>query len=159
MGIRIDVPGKQVYQIETIVFDLNGTLAVDGRLRSNTRELLKNLAGKVDVHVLTADTHHSALHIQEALGDIINVHVLAGENTVESKRTFIKEAGSQQTAAVGNGANDMGMLEEAVLSIAVLEAEGCSAEILLKADIVVRNTDDAIGLFLNPRRIVATLRR
>ena len=159
MGVRIDVPGKQVYQINTIVFDLNGTLAVDGRLRSTTRELLKNLAGKVDVHVLTADTHHSALHIQESLGDKINMHVLAGENTVEAKRIFIKETGPEQTAAVGNGANDAGMLEEAVLGIAVLEAEGCSADILLKADIVVRNTDEALGLFLNPNRIIATLRR
>ncbi len=159
MGLKIDVPGRQTYQVEAIVFDLNGTLTIDGELRSSTRELLLELAEEVSIHILTADTHHSASMVQESLGGKVKVHVLQGDYTLEAKRTLIKELGPGQTAAVGNGANDAGLLEEACLSVAVLEKEGCAAEVLSRANILVRSTDDALKLFLNTRRIIATLRR
>ncbi len=159
MGIEFDVPGRQKHLIETIVFDLNGTLTVDGKLRPSTRELLLALAEKVSLHVLTADTNRSASLVQDALGDKVKVQVLPGNKTLEAKRNFVRELGAQQTAAVGNGANDAGLLEEACLGVAVLEEEGCAAEILSRADILVRSTDNALQLFLNPKRIIATLRR
>ncbi len=159
MGIKFDVPGRQAYQVKAIVFDLNGTLAVDGKLRPSTRELLGKLVENVSVYVLTADTHDTASRVRESLGAKVEVQVLQGENTTEAKRAFIQKLGPKSTVAVGNGANDAGMLEEAVLGLAVLEEEGAAAGLLCKADLVVRSIDDALALLLHPRRIVATLRR
>ncbi len=159
MGICFDVPGRGSYHLDAIVFDLNGTLTVDGRLSPSTSELLFRVSEKVALYVLTADTQSSASRIQDSLGEGIQLMVLSGDDTTRAKRRFVQKMDSHHVAAVGNGANDAGMLEEAVLGIAVLEEEGCAAEILLKADIAVRHIDEALGLFLNPGRLIATLRR
>jgi len=94
----------------------------------------------------------------DIFGEKINVKILSGDHTSAAKRSFVKELGSGHVAAAGNGFNDVEMLEEAVLSIAVLEAEGCSPDILFKADIVVRSIDEAFMLLLKPKRLIATLR-
>jgi len=60
--------------------------------------------------------------------------------------------------AIGNGANDAAMLQEAALGIAVLGPEGLAAEALLAADVVVASIEDALDLLLRPHRLVATLR-
>ena len=62
-------------------------------------------------------------------------------------------------AAIGNGANDADMLQTAAVGIAVLGAEGLAAETLLAADVVCANPLDALDLLLNPRRLIATLRK
>ena len=50
------------------------------------------------------------------------------------------------------------MLRLAALGIAVLQAEGASAETLAAADLVVPCATDALDLFLHPRRLMASLR-
>jgi len=158
MSISIDVPGRDPYRIENIVFDLNGTLTTDGRLENRTRELLQQLSKKVFLYILTADTHNSASRLQNELGETINMTVLEGSSTATSKKEFVQKKNPVFTAAVGNGVNDMEMLEKAVLSIAVIGKEGCYPGLLDKADLVVNHIDNAIEMFLWPRRIKATLR-
>jgi soluble P-type ATPase len=51
------------------------------------------------------------------------------------------------------------MLEEAALGIAVLGPEGLAVPALLAADVLVASIEDALDLLLNPRRLIATLRR
>lgn len=51
------------------------------------------------------------------------------------------------------------MFEICALSILIVGDEGYSAKALLKADIVVKSSEDALMLLLNPKRITATLRR
>ncbi|HZY44758.1 MAG TPA: HAD hydrolase family protein, partial [Anaerolineae bacterium] len=63
------------------------------------------------------------------------------------------------TVAIGNGANDVEMLKAAAIGIAVLGREGTASEAIAAADIVTLNVIDAIDLLLNPKRLVATLRR
>ena len=60
---------------------------------------------------------------------------------------------------VGNGNNDIDMLKNAELGIAIIGKEGCSVKSLLSADIVVNNIIDAINLLLNEKRMIATLRK
>ena len=158
MSISIDIPGRDSYRIENIVFDLNGTLTTDGRLENRTRELLQQLSKKVFLYILTADTQNSASRLQNELGEAVNVTVLEGSSTAAAKRKFIQEKNPVYTAAVGNGVNDMEMLEEAALSIAVIGKEGCYPGLFSKADLVVNHIDNAIEMFLWPRRIKATLR-
>ena len=61
--------------------------------------------------------------------------------------------------AIGQGANDAGMLESAAIGICVLSSEGAAVETLLKADLVVSDIFEAFELLENPLRIVASLRK
>ncbi len=159
MGISIEVPGWQTVHIKAVVFDLNGTLTVDGEIQLHTAALLQQLSQKVSVYVLTADTLNSSAQIQEQLGGSIKITVLSGAETTSAKRSFVQKLGPTHTAAVGNGANDIEMLEEAALGIAVLGEEGCSVGACLKADLLVRHINDAVNILLKPQRLAATLRR
>jgi len=51
------------------------------------------------------------------------------------------------------------MLETAAIGIVVLGSEGASVDALRTADIVATNPLVALDLVLNPKRLVATLRR
>jgi len=51
------------------------------------------------------------------------------------------------------------MFKEAALSICILGEEGTAVNALLNAHIIVNNINDALDLFLFPKRLVATLRR
>ena len=51
------------------------------------------------------------------------------------------------------------MLKAAALGIAVIGHEGAAFEALAAADVVTHDIFDAIGLLLNPKRLIATLRR
>ena len=54
--IQVDIPGYRVVQLEHLVMDYNGTLAVDGCLESGVREALEALSAQLTIHVITADT-------------------------------------------------------------------------------------------------------
>jgi soluble P-type ATPase len=71
----------------------------------------------------------------------------------------MSQLGSAHAAAVGQGANDAGMIKEAALGICILSSEGTAVETLLAADLVVPDIYTAIELFENPIRLVATLRK
>jgi soluble P-type ATPase len=61
--------------------------------------------------------------------------------------------------AIGQGANDAGMLREAGLGICVLSPEGTAVETLMNADLVASSIFEALELLEKPLRIVATLRK
>jgi len=60
---------------------------------------------------------------------------------------------------IGNGNNDCSMLEKSELGILVIGKEGASTKALLKSNLVVTDIKDAINLFLNEKRLIATLRK
>ncbi|MEO2151493.1 MAG: HAD family hydrolase, partial [Thermococcus sp.] len=61
--------------------------------------------------------------------------------------------------AVGNGNNDVAMLEKAELAFCVIGREGASVDALLASDVVVTDVRDAIEMLLNEKKLIATLRR
>jgi soluble P-type ATPase len=61
------------------------------------------------------------------------------------------------TVAIGNGSNDQLILKEAAFGIAVLGEEGVSVSAIKSADIVVKSIQNALDLFLKPRRLTTTL--
>ena len=77
----------------------------------------------------------------------------------EQKAAYLYQLGPEQTAAIGQGANDAEMLRTAVLGIAVISREGLSVEALSAADLVVPDILSAFELFEKPVRIVASLRK
>ncbi len=65
----------------------------------------------------------------------------------------------EQVVAIGQGANDAGMLSEAVIGIAVNSQEGLATEAIQAADLVLPDIHSALGMLENPMRLVASLRR
>ena len=153
-GIRLDLPGGRRLCLEHVVFDFNGTLAVDGKLVRGVARRLRKLATLLAVVVMTADTFGTA---RRALAGLpLTVHVVRGGT---EKRRYVDSVGRKTVAAIGNGVNDVPMFRAAALGIAVCGAEGTSGELLRVATIFVRDVNNACDLLVNPRRIVATLRR
>ena len=60
---------------------------------------------------------------------------------------------------MGNGANDVSMLRECALGICVLGREGVAAEAMMASDVVTPDINAALDLLLNPKRLIASLRR
>ena len=143
--------------LEHIVFDFNGTLACDGILDEGVAERLVALAAKLQLHVLTGDTFGMAA--KQLAGLPCKLTVLPSSGQSEAKLAYLERLGKDKTATIGNGFNDRLMLESACLSVAVLQDEGLASVNLLAADILVQRIVDAIELFLNPLRLVATLRQ
>jgi P-type E1-E2 ATPase len=151
----VDVPGRGQIQFSHLVLDLNGTLAVDGRVPDAVARRLRALSERLHVQVVTADTFGTAARL-EGLGT--QVHVLPPGDHVEAKAVFVRTLGAATTAAIGNGSNDALMLREAGLGIAVVGREGAAGAAVRAADIVVTRIEDALDLLLTPTRLIATLR-
>jgi len=154
--VKIDIPGFGQMVLSDMVLDYNGTLAVDGKLRSGVAEKLNVLAGQISVHVITADTFGSAA------SNLANVnctlHVLPPGNQAAAKQAYVNSFDAEHTVAIGNGRNDQLMLQTAAIGIAVLLNEGVSFEAARSANILVRDIGDALDLLLYPLRLKATLR-
>jgi len=102
---------------------------------------------------MTADTMGTA---REALRGLpVEVRLIA---TGADKLRFVREIGASRVAAIGNGRNDVLMVEAAALGIAIVGPEGAAGELVRVADVVVRDALDAFGLLLRPLRLKATLR-
>lgn len=154
---KITLPGRAItMEIKYLLLDLNGTLSVDGVLIEGVKERIELLKQELVIYLLTADTMGKGRNISSELG--IELYVVDADNGRENKSAFMHKLGAGSTAAIGNGYNDISMLQEAGLSIAVIGPEGCCSEALTNSDIVVYNVLDALDLLLKPLRIIATLR-
>jgi P-type E1-E2 ATPase len=154
--INIDVPGFGPLQLEHLVLDFNGTLAVDGELLPRVAERLGALGSRLSIHVLTADTHGTAARALAGVACSLAIAPPSGQ--AEAKRRFVEALGAEHVVAIGNGRNDRLMLEAARVGIAVVQAEGGSPHALAAADLVVPTIADALDLLVHPLRLVATLR-
>ncbi len=155
--ICIEAPGWGRREIEHLVIDMNGTLAFAGRIVPEAEERLAKLSMKLRVHVCTAD--HFGTAAEETRRYSVALKVIQGQNQVEEKAEFVRRLGPLQVAAVGNGAADTRMLEEAAVGIAVIGPEGASPQTIAAADVVCVDIADALDLLLFPERLAATLRR
>lgn len=154
--IQVEIPGWGSIEIQSVVFDLNGTLATDGKIPADVKAKIKTLAEMTRVYVLTADTQETA---ESEVKDLkVELVVVEEEDSKTTKSEFLKTLDPEKTVAIGNGSNDQLMLKEAALGIAVVGDEGVSALALKHADVMVRNISDAFNLLLKPKRLVATLR-
>ena len=151
--IRIEIPQRGVFELQHAVFDVNGTLAVDGKPIPGVAAGLKSLATFLTVHALTAGTHGNVTELERSLGMPLEII-----RTGEDKARFVQQLGPDNVIAFGNGSNDAAMLRLAAIGIAVLSAEGVSIMALQAADVLACGPIDAIDLVLNPKRLIATLR-
>lgn len=154
--INVNVPGRCTYQIENVVFDYNGTIAVNGSISSSTREKISLLCDMANVYVLTADTYCSAAKECEGLN--LKLKTFPKDNAADFKAKIVNELGRDKTICFGNGYNDIKMFEIASLSVAVLEKEGICGALLKESDILVKSIEDGINLLINTNALIATLR-
>lgn len=154
--IASDIPGFGRLRLERLVLDVNGTIACDGVAIDGVAERLAALSETLRVVALTAATHGPVDDLAVELG--IDIEVIEAGAEAERKRDHILRMGSGEVCAIGNGANDVLMLREAAVGIAVLGPEGTASEALAAADIAVRGITEALDLLLYPARLVATLR-
>ena len=54
--IRIEIPGFKTVEIDNLVLDFNGTIALDGNLVDGVDGRLVSLSHLVNIHIVTADT-------------------------------------------------------------------------------------------------------
>ena len=156
--IELQIPGRGIIELEYAVFDVNGTLAVDGQLIEGVEPLIAQLRDRLEVRLLTADTHGKQAEIDRQL-EFTADRLQPGGHEREQKADYVRALGAHKVVAIGNGGNDVDMLKAAALGIAVIGHEGAAFETLAAADVVTYDVIDAIGLLLNPKRLVATLRR
>ncbi|MFZ5898728.1 MAG: HAD family hydrolase [Bacillota bacterium] len=155
--MRVNIPSRGELELKAAVFDYNGTLANGGQLVEGVLDRLVMLSRTMDVYVITADTFGT---VRQTLADFpVQVVVLSVEPGGPAKEKFVLSLGASYVAAFGNGANDALMLKAAGLGVVVLGDEGAAVETLVNADIAVRTITEGIDLLLDPRRLVATLRR
>jgi len=153
---KLTIPGFKHLEIKYLVFDFNGSLAIDGILMPGLREMLLNLSSDFEIHVITADTFGQA--VSQLKGIPCHLKILQGDHQAEAKRDYVSKLGSSQTIALGNGRNDRFMLRDAAVGIVVLQEEGSSSETVQAADVVCNNIFDALHLLTHPKRLMATLR-
>ena len=155
--IELNIPGRGQIELEHLVCDVNGTLAVDGILQDGLVRSLSALKDRLTLHLLTADTHGQQKTIDQQL-NLKAQRVQPGDEALQ-KAEYVRRLGAGSVAAIGQGANDAAMLKEARLGICVLSLEGVAVETLLAADLVVPDIISALDLLEKPLRIVANLRK
>lgn len=156
--IKFSIPGfEENLNIEHLLLDYNGSLAEDGKLLPSAKKMLNELSNKIHVHVITADTFGI---VKQELEDInLRIKIIQKGEEAPQKLEYLKELGANSTICIGNGRNDVLMLQEAVIGIVVLNSEGTAIDALHAADILCDNIKDAFDLVLNPMRMRATLRK
>jgi soluble P-type ATPase len=153
--MKIDIPGWGNVDIENIVIDLDGTIATDGRISLEVKEKIGALSNLAKIYILTANSQGPA--DEEILGMKAELIKVPNEDSKRGKLDFLKTLNLEMTVAIGNGSNDQLILKEAALGIAVLGDEGVSVSAVKSADIVVKNIQNALDLFLKPKRLITTL--
>ncbi len=154
--LEVRIPGRQPLEIDHLVLDYNGTLALDGKLIAGVAERLLALSERLAIHVITADTFGLAAVETSQLP--VTLQIIGTGDQAKAKLDLIESLGADRVVALGNGANDRLMLERAALGFCILGTEGAATAALVASDLVVRHPTDGLDLLLKPGRLAATLR-
>lgn len=153
--LRIDLPGQPPLELNHLVLDFNGTLALRGAVVDGVAERVRRLGESLTLHCVTGDTFGTAKAALEGLP--IELHVLPPTGQSVAKRDFATslEGG---VCAIGNGWNDRLMLAQVDIGLAVMMNEGAASATIMAARAVFPSILDALDALLVPGRMVAVLR-
>lgn len=153
MTVVVTIPGSAELRLEHLLLDVNGTLTNRGALIDGVQQRIAALQGSLSIHLVSADTFGTLDRIAEQLR-VTGVRAASGED----KLRRLHQLGADRCVVIGNGANDMLVLEAAALGVAVLGPEGASAAALRAADLICNSAADALDLLREPTALSATLR-
>ncbi len=147
-------PNNSELVIETIVLDLNGTLAVYGNVSIETKSrILKLKSMGYRIVLISGDIRGNAAMVAKDL----NIELFLGADSQE-KAKQMQQFDKEKTAAIGNARIDIGTFDNAAISIATLQAEGIHSGIINHVDIIVPSINDALHLFIDVKSLEASLR-
>jgi soluble P-type ATPase len=153
--IPIERPGRDPLEIESILLDFDGTLAIDRRVHPKVKDKINLLSKRTNIYVLT--TQKKEL-IEERLRKVkAEIIYLAEGDSSRRKLDLLRQLGPTRCVAIGNGMDDAAIIEEAGIGICVINKEGSSGEAIKNADLVFADILDALDFLLKPLRQKATL--
>ena len=155
-NISVNIPAFKQIDIEHLICDFNGTIAVNGKLIDGVKDRLNKISESIQVHIITADTFGTVKNELEGIN--CKLVIISEGNQTEEKLNFLRSCGGNVSVCVGNGRNDKLMLKEAIIGIALIQDEGTFTETIISSDIVCKSINDALDLLLNPKRLIATMR-
>jgi soluble P-type ATPase len=170
--ITIQRPGQSNLEVEFILIDFEGTLASDRRVHPKAKDKINLLSKRVKIYIFVNPPippfdkggrggilpKEEKERVEEALRKIKAEIVYLTEGEASQKKSdLLRQLGQAKTVAIGNGADDVAMIEEAGFGICVLGKEGTFSEAMKKADVVFLNILDALDFLLRPLRQKATL--
>jgi soluble P-type ATPase len=151
--ISREIPGAGSFELDHLLLDVNGTLANRARLIDGVEDRIGRAREQLEVHLLSADTLGTLDETAAGLGvDAQRV------DTGAEKREYAEQLGPDRCAAIGNGLNDIPMLETVRFGIAVIGPEGAGGRTLVAADAVCGAILDAFDLLLEADTTASTLR-
>ncbi|MCX8118551.1 MAG: hypothetical protein N3G78_11535 [Desulfobacterota bacterium] len=153
--ISIQRPAQAALEIDTLLIDLEGTLAADGRIHPKAKDKINLLSKRVKIYIFLKDRREK---IEERLRTVKaeRIYLETGGST-QGKLDLLRKLDPQRTVVIGNGVDDGPLFEEAGFSICVIGREGASGEALRKADLVVTDILHGLDFLLKPLRQQATL--
>ncbi len=152
--MKIEIPKGETIEINTIVLDLNGTLAVKGVVSEQTKQLIHKLKTlNYRIVLISGDIRGNAKIISDELG----IELFLGATSL-AKAEQMKQFDKETTASIGNARIDIGTFENSKISIATMQSEGIHTGILRYVDILVPTIEDALSLFIDIKSLAGTLR-
>lgn len=152
--MKYNIPGMNELEIKTIILDLNGTLSVGGVVPDGVKERLGKLKDMgFNVLFFTGNTRNDADDLAADLGVDWKLAKNAGD-----KRDLALELEPDTCASIGNGLIDLELMKVVKLSIVTLQAEGVHVQTLVNSDVIIPTINDALDLFIDEQRLIATLR-
>jgi soluble P-type ATPase len=147
--------GQEPLEIDFILLDFEGTLASDRRVHPKAKDRINLLSKQTKIYILTKE---EKILMEEVLKKVKAeiIYLMEGEAS-QQKLDLLRQLGASRTVAIGNGVDDVPMIEEAGLGISVMGKEGTFSEAMKKADVVFMNILDALDFLLKPLRQKATL--
>jgi soluble P-type ATPase len=147
--------GQEPLEIDFILLDFEGTLASDRRVHPKAKDRINLLSKRTKIYILTKE---EKILMEEVLKKVKAeiIYLMEGEAS-QQKLDLLRQLGASRTVAIGNGVDDVPMIEEAGLGISVMGKEGTFSEAMKKADVVFMNILDALDFLLKPLRPKATL--
>jgi len=149
------IPGQGELEIKTIILDLNGTLSVAGTVPEGVKERLGTIKELgFQIVFFTGNTRNDADSLAADLGIAWKL-----AKSAEDKKQLALEMEPETCASIGNGLIDAELMKAVKLRIVTLQAEGIHVQTLLNSDIVIPTINDALDLFIDEQRLIATLRK
>lgn len=154
--MKIEIPGYPSLDLKYLLLDYNGTIALDGVISEAVANKIRRLSELFRIYVLTADTNGTARQMCQGLP--VEILTFPTDSAMQEKERILYSLGQENCAAIGNGRNDLLMCREAAFSVSVLGKEGMYGRLMTATDLCAPSILDAMDLFLNPHRIIASLR-
>ncbi len=153
--IRIERPGLSPLEIEFVLIDFEGTLAIDRRVHPKAKDKINLLSKRTKIYVLTKEKKEL---IEERLRKVkAEIVYLAESGSSQGKLDLLHQLGPARCVAIGNGADDAAMIKEAGVGISMIGKEGSAGEAVRNSEFVFIDILDALDFLLKPLRQKATL--